>query len=54
MTIRELSDVVCDREDVDRVIWDDTKPSYRLLNAQVSNQKIKALGYQLIHTKTIV
>ncbi|KST68930.1 NAD(P)-dependent oxidoreductase [Mastigocoleus testarum BC008] len=54
MTIRELSDLVCDRANLDKVIWDDTKPSYRFLNARVSNQKIKASGYNLIHPKTII
>ncbi len=54
MTIRELSDLVCDREGLERVIWDDTKPSYRFLNARISNQKIKATGYKLIHPKTII
>ena len=54
MTIRELSDLVCDRQGLERIIWDDTKPSYRLLNARVSNQKIKAAGYKLIHPETII
>ena len=54
MTIRELSNLVCDREGLARVIWDDTKPSYRFLNARVSNQKIKAAGYKLIHPETII
>ena len=54
MTIRELSDLVCDREGLEKILWDDTKPSYRLLNARVSNQKINATGYKLIHPKTII
>ena len=53
-TIGELSDFVCDRQGVERIIWDNTKPGYRLLNARVSNQKIKAAGYKLIHPKTII
>lgn len=54
LTIRELSDLVCDREGLDPIIWDDTKPSYRFLNARVSNEKIKAAGYKLIHPETII
>ncbi len=53
-TIGELGDLVCDRQGLERIIWDDTQPSYRLLNARVSNQKIKAAGYKLIHPETIV
>ncbi|MEO1374865.1 MAG: SDR family oxidoreductase [Cyanobacteria bacterium J06635_10] len=54
LTIRELSDKVCDREGLERILWDDTKPSYRFLNARVSNEKIKAAGYKLIHSDTII
>ena len=53
-TIRELSDKVCDRAGLEKIIWDDTKPSYRFLNARVSNHKIKAAGYKLIHSDTII
>ena len=54
LTIGELSDLVCARQGVERIIWDNTQPGYRGLNARVSNQKIKAAGYKLIHAKTIV
>ena len=54
LTIRELCDLICDRQGLERTIWDDTKPSYRLLNARVSNQKIKGTGYKLIHPQTII
>lgn len=54
LTIRELSDIVCDRQGLPRILWDDTKPSYRFLNARISNQKIKAAGYKLIHPDTII
>ena len=54
LTIGELCDQVCDRQGWPRIIWDDTKPSYRFLNARVSTQKIKAAGYKLIHPDTIV
>ena len=54
LTIGELSDLVCDRQKLERIIWNNSQPGYRLLNARVSNQKIKAAGYKLIHPKTIV
>lgn len=54
MTIRELSDKVCDRENLARILWDDTKPSYRFLNARVSNEKIKTAGYKLIYPDKII
>ncbi len=54
LPIRELCDRILDSQGLERIIWDDTKPSDRLLNARVSNQKIKAAGYKLIHPDTIV
>lgn len=54
LTIRELSDKVCVSEGLEKILWDDTKPSYRFLNARVSNEKIKAAGYKLIHSDTII
>ena len=54
LTIRELSDKVCLREGLEKILWDDTKPSYRFLNARVSNEKIKAAGYKLIHPDRII
>ncbi|MGB6298121.1 MAG: SDR family oxidoreductase [Rivularia sp. (in: cyanobacteria)] len=54
MTIRELSDEICKLGNLEKILWDDTKPSYRSLNARISNQKIKAAGYKLIHPKTII
>ena len=53
MTIRELSDQICELGNLEKILWDDTKPSYRSLNARISNEKIKAAGYKLIHPKTI-
>ena len=54
LTIGELSDLVCDRQGIERITWNNSQPGYRLLNARVSNQKIKTAGYKLIHPKTIV
>ncbi|MGB3641138.1 MAG: SDR family oxidoreductase [Rivularia sp. (in: cyanobacteria)] len=54
MTIRELSDEICKLGNLEKILWDDTKPSYRSLNARISNEKIKDAGYKLIHPKTII
>ncbi|MBV6624896.1 MAG: SDR family oxidoreductase [Rivularia sp. (in: Bacteria)] len=53
-TIRELSDKICELGNLEKILWDDTKPSYRSLNARISNEKIKDAGYKLIHPQTIV
>jgi nucleoside-diphosphate-sugar epimerase len=54
LTIRELSEQVCDRQGLARIVWDLSQPSFRALNARIENQKIKAAGYKLIHPETIV
>jgi nucleoside-diphosphate-sugar epimerase len=54
LTIQELSDKICAIGELEYILWDDTKPSYRALNARISNQKIKQLGYQLCHPQTII
>jgi nucleoside-diphosphate-sugar epimerase len=54
LTIRELSNLICELQGLPNVIWDDTQPSYRTLNARIRNQKIKDAGYQLIHPQTII
>lgn len=54
MTIRELSDKICEIEKVEPILWDDTKPSYRALNARISNKKIKSLGYDFVYPNTIL
>lgn len=53
-TSRELCDYVCDHQGLERIVWDADKPSFRVLNARIKNQKIKEAGYQLIHPETIV
>ncbi|MEQ8999190.1 MAG: NAD-dependent epimerase/dehydratase family protein [Coleofasciculus sp. B1-GNL1-01] len=53
-TYRDLCDYVCDKQGLERIVWDASQPSFRPLNAQLSNQKIKAAGYTLIHPQTIV
>ena len=54
LTIGELFDVVCDRQGLERIVWDASQPSFRNLNARIDNQKIKAAGYKLIHPQTII
>lgn len=48
-TVRELIDRVCDRNHLAPVQWDPSQPSARPYNAKVSNAKIKAAGYRLVH-----
>lgn len=54
LTIQELSEKICALENFEAILWDETKPSYRPLNARISNHKIKQLGYQLRHPHTII
>ena len=54
ITIRELSNQVCDRYNLPKVLWDPSKASIRANNVRIRNQKIKAAGYQLIHPKIVI
>jgi len=53
-TSRELCNYICDCQGLERIIWDASQPSFRVLNARINNQKIKITGYKLIHPETIV
>ena len=53
-TIRELCDRVLTQQGLERAVWDASQSGSRNLNARISNQKIKAAGYKLIHPKTII
>ncbi len=53
-TIRELCDRILDQQGLERAVWDTSKANFRNLNARISNQKIKAAGYKLIHPETII
>ena len=45
---RELSTVICDRDGLAPVLWGHAEPNgSRMLNARVSNRKIKDAGFQL-------
>ena len=48
-TVRELIDRVCDRYGLAPVQWDPAQPSTRPYNVRVSNQKLKAAGYDFLH-----
>lgn len=54
LTSRELIEQVCQRHHLEPVQWDASQPSDRPYNAKVSNQKLKAAGYQLQHPQMIV
>jgi nucleoside-diphosphate-sugar epimerase len=49
-TVRELIAGVCDRNHLPPVTWDNSQPSDRPYNARVSNQKLKAAGFNFTHT----
>ena len=53
-TTREMCDEICDRLGLDPVFWDPEKESDRPNSSRVSNQKIKAAGYQLIYPDRLI
>lgn len=53
LTSRELLDRVFTQHNLPHVTWDESQKSNRPYNALLSNQKIKAAGYQLIHPQMI-
>ncbi|PSN14978.1 NAD(P)-dependent oxidoreductase [filamentous cyanobacterium CCT1] len=48
-TVRELIDRVCTANHLNPVTWDPSQPGARPYNVRVSNQKIKAAGYEFRH-----
>lgn len=48
-TSRDLIDRVCQVHQLPPVTWDPSRPSERPHNVRVSNQKLKAAGYQFQH-----
>jgi nucleoside-diphosphate-sugar epimerase len=54
MTIKEQVKRVCDCYDLPPVNWDPSKLSIQSKSLQVSNQKLKAAGYNLIHPQIVV
>ncbi|MEA5505344.1 SDR family oxidoreductase [Halotia wernerae UHCC 0503] len=53
MTSRELLNTLFEKHSLPQVTWDSSTKSNRPYNAKVSNQKIKAAGYKLIHPQMI-
>ncbi len=51
---RQLIDSVCEQHNLPKVVWDTSATQVRPYNARVSNQKLKAVGYQLIHPETLI
>lgn len=49
LSSRELLDRVFENHNLPKAIWDKSLPSTRPYNTKVSNQKIKAAGYQFVH-----
>ena len=54
LTSRELLERLCERHGLAQVSWDSSESKARPYNARVSNQKLKAVGYQFIHSETLV
>ncbi|MEO1403183.1 MAG: SDR family oxidoreductase [Cyanobacteria bacterium J06635_1] len=47
--VKTLIDRVCQHNNLTPISWDPSQPSARPYNAKVSNQKLKAAGYRLVH-----
>lgn len=54
LTSRELIDGVLEKHGLAKIVWDVSAREARPYNAKVSNQKLKAAGYQFTHPETIV
>ncbi|MBE8967696.1 SDR family oxidoreductase [Nostocales cyanobacterium LEGE 12452] len=52
LTSREMLDRVCEMNHLPLVEWDASLPRNKTNNQRVSNQKLKGLGYKLIHAET--
>jgi nucleoside-diphosphate-sugar epimerase len=54
LTVREQVSLICTRYNLPPVQWDAAKPSVQRKSLQVSNHKLKATGYNLIHPQLLV
>ncbi|UBF25141.1 hypothetical protein K9N68_26450 [Kovacikia minuta CCNUW1] len=52
-TTGKLLELVCTQNNLPPVSWDPSQPSLRPYNAKVSNQKLRAAGYQFIHPEIL-
>jgi nucleoside-diphosphate-sugar epimerase len=53
LTSRELLDTLFEKHNLPKALWDNSIKSNRPYNAKVSNQKLKDVGYHLIHQQII-
>ncbi|MDJ0775363.1 MAG: SDR family oxidoreductase [Mastigocoleus sp. MO_167.B18] len=53
LTRYEVIEKVCAEHNLEKIKWDSSLKSSRSSNARVSNQKLKAAGYKLIHPQII-
>lgn len=49
MQRREMLDRLAKKYNLDPILWDETKPSDRLLNVRVSNKKLRSQGFDLAY-----
>jgi nucleoside-diphosphate-sugar epimerase len=51
---KDLIEGMCAKHDLPPVAWDASKPSLSPYNTRLSNQKLKDLGFRVIHSETIL
>ena len=54
LRVRELAEQVCWSYGLPQVNWDPSKLSWQSNSLRVSNQKLKAVGFQLIHPQLLI
>ena len=54
LRVREQIQLVCSHYGLPPVYWDSSKPSHSRKSVRVSNRKLKAAGYQLVHPQLFV
>ena len=54
LTVKEQVKLVCNHYRLPQVTWDPSKLSPPRKSLQVNNQKLKAAGYELIHSQLTV
>lgn len=54
LTVKEQVSKVCDYYDLPQVEWDASQLSLQSKSVQISNQKLKTAGYELIHPQLLV
>jgi hypothetical protein len=54
LTVKGQLNLICDRYSLPPVNWDPSKLSIQRKSVQVCNEKIKSVGYELIHPQIII